>query len=184
MARPKTKEELIKAATLNYEILWEVVFGLTEQEMKIPFDFSQDLKKKEAKWKRDKNLRDIFVHLYKWHQLLLDWVESNQQGKSTTFIPQPYSWKTYGNMNIEFWKKGQTIPLETAKETFVKTHQNVMSLLDKFSDEELFTKGIFIWVGGSTLGSYFISVTASHYDWAVKKLKAHKKYVHNNKLNQ
>ena len=59
-----------------------------------------------------------------------------------------------------------------------------MSLLDKFSDEELFTKGIFIWVGGSTLGSYFISVTASHYDWAVKKLKAHKKYVHNNKLNQ
>ena len=183
MARPKTKEELIKAATLNYEILWEVVFGLTEQEMKIPFDFSQDLKKKEAHWKRDKNLRDIFVHLYKWHQLLLHWVESNQRGKSTTFIPQPYSWKTYGNMNIELWKKGQTIPLETAKETFVKTHQNVMSLLDKFSDEELFTKGIFIWVGGSTLGSYFISVTASHYDWAVKKLKAHKKYVHNNKLN-
>ena len=28
------EEELIKAATLNYEILWEVVFGLTEQEMK------------------------------------------------------------------------------------------------------------------------------------------------------
>lgn len=86
MARPKTKEELIKAATLNYEILWEIISGLTEQEIKIPFDFSQDLKKKEAHWKRDKNLRDIFVHLYKWHQLLLDWVESNQQGKSTTFI--------------------------------------------------------------------------------------------------
>ena len=25
------------------------------------------------------------------------------------------------------------------------------------------------------LGSYFVSVTASHYDWAMKKLKAHKK---------
>ena len=178
MTRPKTKEELIKAATSNYETLWEIISGLTEQEIKIPFDFSQDLKKKEAHWKRDKNLRDIFVHLYKWHQLLLDWVESNQQGKSTTFIPQPYSWKTYGNMNIEFWETGQTISLKTAKKTFVKTHQNVMNLLDKFSDEELFTRGIFTWVGGSTLGSYFISVTASHYDWAVKKLKAHKKNVH------
>lgn len=75
MARPKTKEELIKAATSNYETLWEIISGLTEQEIKIPFDFSQDLKKKEAHWKRDKNLRYIFVHLYKWHQLLLNWVE-------------------------------------------------------------------------------------------------------------
>ena len=29
------------------------------------------------------------------------------------------------------------------------------------------------WVGGSTLGSYFVSCTSSHYDWAIKKLKAH-----------
>ena len=45
MARTKTKEELIKAATSNYETLWEIISGLTEQEIKIPFDFSQDLKK-------------------------------------------------------------------------------------------------------------------------------------------
>ena len=31
------------------------------------------------------------------------------------------------------------------------------------------------WVSGSTLGSYFISSTSSHYDWAMKKLKAHRK---------
>lgn len=39
MTRPKTKEELIKAATSNYETLWEIISGLTEQEIKIPFDF-------------------------------------------------------------------------------------------------------------------------------------------------
>ena len=65
--------------------------------------------------------------------------------------------------------------METAKEIFIKSHQQVMALIDGFSDDELFTKGVFTWVGGSTLGSYFISVTASHYDWATKKLKAHKK---------
>jgi hypothetical protein len=27
--------------------------------------------------------------------------------------------------------------------------------------------------GGSTLGAYCVSVTASHYDWAMKKIKAH-----------
>ena len=31
------------------------------------------------------------------------------------------------------------------------------------------------WVGGSTIGSYFVSVTSSHYEWAMKKLKAHRK---------
>nr|WP_290438624.1 ClbS/DfsB family four-helix bundle protein [Streptococcus salivarius] len=27
----------------------------------------------------------------------------------------------------------------------------------------------------SVLGSYFVSTTSSHYDWAMKKLKAHQK---------
>ncbi|MDE6673530.1 MAG: ClbS/DfsB family four-helix bundle protein, partial [Acetatifactor sp.] len=36
-------------------------------------------------------------------------------------------------------------------------------------------KGVFPWVVGSTLGAYIVSNTASHYDWAIKKLKAHRK---------
>lgn len=30
---------------------------------------------KETHWIRDKNLRDVLVHLYEWHQLLLNLVE-------------------------------------------------------------------------------------------------------------
>ena len=56
-----------------------------------------------------------------------------------------------------------------------KSHHDVLHLAETFSNEELFTKGVFQWVGGSTLGSYFVSVTASHYVWAMKKLKAHRK---------
>lgn len=50
-----------------------------------------------------------------------------------------------------------------------------MDLAQIFSNEELFSKGTYDWVGGSTLGSYFVSVTSSHYDWAMKKIKAHQK---------
>ena len=119
-------------------------------EKTIPFDFTEDEKKKEAHWKRDKNLRDVLIHLYEWHQLLLNWVDANEKGKDKPFIPEPYNWKTYGDMK----------------------------LAETFTDEELFTKGVYPWVGGSTLGSYFVSVTASHYDWAMKKLKAHRKIVY------
>lgn len=176
MSRPTTKTDLIIAATNNYKKLSTLASELTEKELSTIFDFTKDEKKKEAHWKRDKNLRDIFIHLYEWHKLLLNWVHSNQNGDSQPFIPQPYNWKTYGDMNMKFWKKHQDTSLEHAKEMMEKTHNEVLHLAETFSNEELFSKGVYQWVGGSTLGSYFVSVTASHYDWAIKKLKAHIKY--------
>ncbi|MCI5510551.1 MAG: ClbS/DfsB family four-helix bundle protein [Eubacterium sp.] len=50
-----------------------------------------------------------------------------------------------------------------------------MKALETFSQEELFTNTYYPWVGGSCIGSYFISTTSSHYDWAIKKIKAHQK---------
>lgn len=173
MGRPTTKTDLISAANSNYDKLNQIIDSLTETELSAPFDFSNDEKKKEAHWSRDLNLRDVLIHLYEWHQLILNWAESNQKGDSKPFIPVPYNWKSYGDMNVEFWKKHQSTPLEEAKSLLNQSHKDVMKLADSFSGEELFSKGVFKWTGGSTLGSYFVSVTASHYDWAMKKLKAH-----------
>ena len=58
---------------------------------------------------------------------------------------------------------------------FYQSHEEMMKLAENFSNEELFSKGVYKWVGGSTLGSYFVSNTSSHYNWALKKLKAHRK---------
>lgn len=175
MGRATTKAELVAAAAGQYEKMNALISGLTEKELSTPFDFSGDVKKKEAHWGRDKNLRDILVHLYEWHQLLLNWVSSNARGDKKPFIPPPYNWKTYGEMNVGFWEKHQGTSLDDARALLAKSHDDVMDLAETFSNEELFSKGVFPWVGGSTLGSYFVSVTASHYDWAMKKLKAHRK---------
>ncbi len=175
MSRPRTKADLLAAATSNYEKLNTIIIGLTEKEISTSFDFLGDEKKKEAHWKRDLNLRDVLIHLYEWHQLLINWVRSNQNGDNQPFIPTPYNWKTYGEMNLEFWQKHQSTSLEDAKAMLEKSHAEVLKLAEAFTNEELFSKGVYKWVGGSTLGSYFVSVTASHYDWAIKKLKAHKK---------
>lgn len=175
MGRPATKTDLISAANDKYGQMNMLISSLTEKELSTPFDFSRDDKKKEAHWRRDKNLRDILIHLYEWHRLLLNWVGANQKGESRPFIPMPYNWKTYGKMNVEFWRKHQDTTLEDAKELLKKSHEEVMKLAETFSNEELFSKGVYKWVGGSTLGSYFVSTTVSHYDWAMKKLKAHRK---------
>ena len=175
MGGATTKPDMLSAAISNYEKLGVLISELTEKELSTPFDFTADTKKHEAHWRRDKNLRDIVIHLVEWHQLLLNWVNANRNGENKPFIPAPYNWKTYGDMNVGFWEKHQSTSLENATEMLKKSHKAVLDLAETFSGEELFSKGAFQWVGTSTLGSYFVSVTASHYDWAMKKLKAHKK---------
>ncbi len=177
MARPQTKENLMIAAKENFEKLNTLISKMSDKELTTPFDFSKDEKKKEAHWKRDKNLRDVLIHLYEWHQLILNWVESNQKGEEKPFLPEPYNWRTYGDMNVEFWKKHQNTSLEDATKALQKSHKEVLKLAENFTNEELFSKKVYKWVGGSTLGSYFVSATSSHYDWAIKKLKAHQKIV-------
>lgn len=173
MGRAQSKNELISASQVNFEKMWKLIDSMSENEMNTEMDFSMDQNKKQAHWKRDKNLRDILIHLYEWHMLLLNWVYSNQDGDSKPFLPKPYNWKTYGDMNVEFWQKHQTTHLEQSKKMIKESHEKVMALIDTFSNDELFTKGVFDWTGTTTLGSYCISATASHYDWAIKKLKAH-----------
>ena len=179
MPRPRNKEDLLKAAKENYETLTALIEGLSEKELSTPFDFSNQPAKKEAHWSRDKNVRDILIHLYEWHELLIKFPKNNQcvsdKKSAIAFLPSEYSWKTYGEMNVMFWKRHQTTSLEKAKKLFAQSHAQVMKMIEGYSNEELFTKGFFPWTGNVDFGSYFVSTTSSHYDWAIKKIKAHKK---------
>lgn len=176
MARPRTKEDLIIESTRGYNILFDFISSLTEKELNTEFNFS-NLNKSEAHWKRDKNLRDVLMHLYEWQRLMLQWVSENEQGRQRQFLMDGYSWANYGDMNMVFFEKAQEVPLEKAKELLKQSHNDIMSLMQKYDTAQLFNKNVFSWVGGSTLGQYFISVTVAHYEWALKKLKAHKKIV-------
>ena len=165
MARPTTKLQLIDQSEENSKKLFALINSLTTDEQEKTFLFED----------RDRNIRDVLVHLYEWHQLLLHWVKSNSAGKKTSFLPEPYNWKTYPQMNVEFWKKHQTTSYQQAILMLQKSHAEVMSLIDTFTNEQLFTNKLFSWTGTTSLDSYCVSATASHYDWAIKKIKKHKK---------
>jgi len=178
MARPHTKTELIEAAGENYEKLLQMIESLTEEELNTEFDFSADEKKKEAHWGRDKNVRDILVHLHEWHNLMLAWITNNKTGIHKPFLMEGYNWKTYGKMNVVFWQRNQALSREESILMFQQSHAKIMAQIEGMTEEELFQKNVYDWVGGSTIGSYFVSVTSSHYDWAMKKIKAHRKRLH------
>ncbi|MEG0327063.1 MAG: ClbS/DfsB family four-helix bundle protein [Erysipelothrix sp.] len=174
MARPTTKKDLIEQSNANFEKLCNLLNQITDENLKANFKFEGD-KFKEAHWKRDINIKDVLIHLYEWHRLLLNWVKENKEGVETPFLPLPYNWKTYGAMNETFITKHQDTSYEEAYALLKESHDDVMGMVDTFSNDELFSKGVFKWTGGSTLGSYCVSSTSSHYDWAIKKIRKHEK---------
>jgi len=167
MPRPTTKADLIQAANEQFAKLWTLIGEMSDKEK------SADIVPNE----RDKNVRDVLVHLYEWHCLLLNWIRSNTNRNPAPFLPAPYNWKTYPQMNVVFWEKHQNTSYTDAETMLKKTHKEVMALIETFSNEDLFSKGAFDWTGTTTLGSYCVSATSSHYDWAIKDIKkALKKY--------
>lgn len=175
MPRPTTKAELISAAGDQWGKMWAQIDAMPENMRFAAFNFGDDPKLKEAHWKRDQNLRDVLIHLHEWHKLLLDWAAANMKGEAKPFLPEPYNWKTYGDMNVMFWEKHQATCYEDAEALLRESHEKVMAMIETFSNEELFEKKHFSWTGTSSLGSYCISATTGHYDWAIKKVKLHQK---------
>ena len=165
MARATTKEQLKQNGEENFQKLFTLIGSMTAEEQEKTFSFED----------RDRNIRDVLVHLYEWHQLLLKWISTNQSKTKANFLPEPYNWKTYPQMNIIFWEKHQKTPLKEAVALLEKSHADVMTLIDTFSNEELFTNKYFSWTGTTSLGSYCVSASSSHYDWAIKKIKVHKR---------
>lgn len=165
MARATTKEQLIQNGDDNFIKLFSLINSISKEDKEKNFSFED----------RDKNIRDVLIHLFEWHQLLINWILCNQSGIKVNFLPEPYNWKTYPQMNIRIWEKHQSTSLEMAIGLLEKSHLETMKIIGTFSNEQLFTNRFFDWTGTTSLGSYCVSATASHYDWAIKKIKAHQK---------
>ena len=179
MPRATTKADLIKSANEQFNKLLLLAGTIPADKRLADFCFDAESVGVEAHWKRDKNLRDVFAHLYEWHRLLLNWVASNQNGELIPFLPFPYTWKTYGEMNVRFWEMHQSTTYASAEIMLLNSHRKVIALIEQFSDKELFEKQHFTWTGTTSLGSYCVSASSSHYDWAIKKIKKYEKESHN-----
>jgi hypothetical protein len=100
MSRATTKPDLLIAANGQFDKLCKLMDTMSNERQNAAFGSAMATAGKEAHWGRDRNVRDVLVHLYEWHQLLLNWINANRSGAAKPFLPEPYNWKTYGAMNV------------------------------------------------------------------------------------
>ena len=164
MGRPTTKSDLIDGATIQFAKLWKLIDTMSEKEQNSIFLFED----------RDKNLRDILIHLYEWHQMVKSWHQIGTIERGIPAVPgEGYTWRTLPALNMKIWEQYQNIPLSDSKEMLEKSHKMILHLIEQHTNDELFSKEVYPWTKSTTLGAYFVSCTCSHYDWAMKKIKKH-----------
>jgi hypothetical protein len=170
MARPTNKIELVELAELNFNKLLEFIDGL-------PDEIKGKKKKKDELNERDKTVADVICHLHEWHLMMETWYKVGMSGKKPAIPAEGYTFQTLPKLNQKIWGKYKGTELKKAITMVKKSYKDVMALIEKHNDDELFTKKKYDWTGTTSLGSYFISATSSHYDWGLKTIKPLKKLV-------
>ena len=161
MARPATKQDLEFLAKENYQKLLSLIETLPEGQREDSF----------PEGTMNRNIRDVIGHLYHWHLLFLNWYEVGMRGEKPKIPKEGYTFSDTPKLNREIWEQCQKVSLAEILPLFEASHNKVFQLIQKHSDEELFTKKKYHWAGTTSLGSYLVSATSSHYDWALKLIR-------------
>ena len=161
MARPTTKQDLEFLAKENYQKLLSLIETLHERQREETF----------PEGTMNRNIRDVIGHLYHWHLLFLSWYEVGMRGEKPKIPKEGYTFADTPKLNQEIWAECQKISLAEVFSKFEVTHNKVFQIIEKHTDEELFTKKKYHWTGSTSLGSYLVSATSSHYDWALKLIR-------------
>ena len=165
MPRPKNKTELIDLGHKNYEKLLNYVESFSEEEVHAEF----------PQGTLNRNIRDVLAHLHHWHLMMQDWYSVGMTGDKPDIPGKGYTWKTVPDLNKKIKEKYEHTDLKEVRKLLDNSFAGLQKIIEKHSDEELFEKKRYKWTGTTSLGSYLVSATSSHYDWAFKLIKRCKK---------
>lgn len=164
MPRPTDKESLLELSDANLSKLLGFIDSLPEERKKRSYE-NDELND------RDRTVADVVCHLHEWHQMMAQWYEVGMSGKKPAIPAEDVTWKTLPVLNHRIYEKYEGTELSRAVMLLKQSHETMMALIRKHTDEELFTKAKYPWTGTTSLGAYLISATSSHYDWALKTIR-------------
>ena len=164
MPRPTDKKSLLELSEINFHKLLDFIDELPDEIKNRTF-------KNDELNERDKTISDVICHLHEWHLMMENWYKIGMSGKKPAIPAEGFTFQTLPALNRRIWAQYKGTALKDSIKMFRKSHKEIMALIEKHNDDELFTKKKYQWTGTTSLGSYFISATSSHYDWGLKTIK-------------
>lgn len=164
MPKPKSKAELLSLSKENFERLFRLIEGLSEEEKSSEF----------PKGTMNRTIRDVLAHLHHWHIMLLGWYKEGMKGIKPAMPSSTYTWKETPALNRMIWEKYQNTNLSEISQLLDASYHEVQKIIEKHSNEELFEKKRYKWTGSTSLAAYLIANSSSHYLWAYRLIKKQK----------
>ena len=164
MPRPTNKKDLLELSEANFNKLLKFIEELPD-EIKTKTFKNNELND------RDKTVSDVICHLHEWHLMMANWYKVGMSGKKPAIPAEGFTFQTLPKLNRIIWEKYKGTDLKKAITMFKKSHKEITALIEKHSDDELFSKRKYPWTGTTSLGAYFVSSTSSHYDWGLKTVR-------------
>ena len=84
-----------------------------------------------------------------WMNLILSWDKAELDGKEVVTPTDEYKWNQLGGLYESFYEKYNNCSLMQLKQLFSTSVEQVITWLDSFSDEELFTQDIRKWASST-----------------------------------
>lgn len=163
MARPTTQSELLDAMDQEYLALLTEVGRCPAQDIEIVGACEH--------W----SVKDLLAHLDAWHELILGWDRVGAEGGKPAMPAPGLTWKDTPLLNDQIWQRTKADSWVEVKKRLDRSHRAVRAMAARYEPDDLFTKRRFGWTGSTSVGSYAVSATSSHYDWARKLIRSFNK---------
>ncbi len=154
MSRPTTRDELLERLDSEFDRLMALVDSLEPDQRRMPGACE------------DWSVTDLLAHLDAWHEMLLTWEREGAEGGSPAMPAPGYTWAQLPALNQAIWERTHEDPTDEVVARLRDSHARIRAVIERYRDEDLFTKRRFAWTGTTSVGSYAVSATTSHYDWA------------------
>jgi hypothetical protein len=159
MSRPASREELLARITTDFERLMEAVEQIDPRRHVGPSDYPRG------------SIKDVLAHLHAWHEIFLGWERVGRRGQVPEMPAPGYTWRDTPALNLGIHERHEDDSWESVMTDLRGSHARVRAVIEAYGADELFEKKRYAWTGSTSVGSYAVSATTSHYDWAGKHLR-------------
>jgi hypothetical protein len=159
MTKQTTKTILIKDIHIEHQRLDTYLARLSQEEMQVDGVVGT--------W----SVKDLLAHLTAWEQLLIGWYQAGLHNEPMDPSPVGMSRLAMDQLNQHIYERHKDTPLSQIWDEYQTSYQQILTMLEPITEEDLFTHQRFPWTGRWTLADYVAGNTCNHYRWAKSRLR-------------
>lgn len=129
MAEYKNKQDLILEISNRAKLFIE------------EFDDIHEIQKDILINEVDRTPAQMIAYQLGWMNLLLSWEREEQEGKTVITPTSEYKWNNLGGLYNNFYKEYEEYTLKELCTEFIKKEEEIIALINNYTDEELFNQG-------------------------------------------